>query len=107
MRVRFTPQAWVNDYAVDIDLDGPDEWDTTILPDALADYRDKQDALRYETWFQDDPDCPQWIKDHRGPFYIEALCDRHGGPWGDDETCPQCTTDTGDVRPTHSFTTIN
>ena len=82
MRVRFIPQAWVNDYAVDVDCDGPDEWDTTILPAALADYRDKRDAFEYESWFLDDPDCPQWIKDHRGPFYIIAVNDDDN--WLDD-----------------------
>lgn len=28
----------------------------------------------------------------------EEECDRHGGPWGDDETCEQCTTEDGDPR---------
>ena len=27
------------------------------------------------------------------------MCDRHGGPWGDDETCPRCTYQDGRVRP--------
>jgi hypothetical protein len=26
------------------------------------------------------------------------FCDRHGGPWGSDETCPQCTTEDGTMR---------
>lgn len=26
-------------------------------------------------------------------------CDRHGGPWGDDETCEACVDDDGAVRP--------
>lgn len=31
------------------------------------------------------------------------ICDRHGGEWGDDETCPNCTTITGEVREVLQF----
>lgn len=27
-----------------------------------------------------------------------ATCDRHGGTWGDDKTCPRCTYENGGVR---------
>jgi hypothetical protein len=29
----------------------------------------------------------------------EDICDRHGGTWGDDETCERCTYEDGSVRP--------
>lgn len=28
-----------------------------------------------------------------------VACERHGGAWGDDETCERCTDDQGAVRP--------
>lgn len=28
-------------------------------------------------------------------------CDRHGGRWGDDQTCYTCVDEHGDTRPTH------
>lgn len=28
-----------------------------------------------------------------------TICQRHGGPWGGDETCENCTTEDGDTRP--------
>jgi hypothetical protein len=30
----------------------------------------------------------------------EVVCDRHGGQWGDDLTCEQCTDDNGEPLPT-------
>lgn len=29
----------------------------------------------------------------------DAQCDKHGGHWGDDETCDKCTDDDGDPKP--------
>jgi hypothetical protein len=29
----------------------------------------------------------------------QDICDRHGGVWGDDETCARCTFENGTVRP--------
>lgn len=29
----------------------------------------------------------------------ERICPRHGGPWGDDETCPNCTNLDGTPKP--------
>jgi hypothetical protein len=37
-----------------------------------------------------------------GEFFDDDLaneCDRHGGPWGEDETCARCTYEDGTVRP--------
>jgi hypothetical protein len=33
------------------------------------------------------------------PTHDPVICDRHGGPWGDDETCVQCTFESGEPRP--------
>lgn len=35
-----------------------------------------------------------------GPHNVTVLsCDRHGGTWGDDETCERCTHEDGTARP--------
>ena len=45
------------------------------------------------TFFDDDAD---EVIARLGLVYV---CERHGGPWGDDETCPRCTFTDGQVRP--------
>ena len=41
-KARFTPQAWINDYAVDVDPEGPTDWELTdaeaqrALPEAQS-----------------------------------------------------------------------
>ncbi len=32
-------------------------------------------------------------------YEIVIQCERHGGPWGDDETCARCTFEDGTPRP--------
>lgn len=71
---RFHPQAWVNDYAVAVDPEGPVEFDVTDAirrrgkEEALAirddDY--ESDSLRYVKT------APQWIQEWSGPFYVEV-----------------------------------
>jgi hypothetical protein len=72
-RVRFHAEVWVNDYANEIDPLGPTEWDVADLNSLLAGYVDVEDAFRYERWFDFDPACPEWIKAHSGPFWIERV----------------------------------
>ena len=74
MRVIFTPQAWMRDYAVEVDAEGETTW--TVSAEgmaALATYQDRDDAIAYEPWFQADPNCPEWIRDWHGPFYIRVI----------------------------------
>ncbi len=76
LRVRFTPQAWMNDHAVEVDAEGPVEWDASPVGiDALqsSGNPDLSDALAYEPWFTDDPATPAWIRAWTGPFHIEVL----------------------------------
>ena len=76
---RFNPQAWVNDYAIEVDPEGEQEWDATVAFGELhPDYRtqlvaeidgtgealDRHDALKL------DPAAPAWVRDYRGPFDI-------------------------------------
>ena len=42
------------------------------------------------------PGAPQPKKVHEIPD--DAQCDKHGGHWGDDETCDKCTDDEGDPK---------
>lgn len=66
----FTPQAWVNDYAIAVDPEGPTEWDVGDVPDDMQDGSYESDELRLH------PNAPQWARDWSGPFYIEI--DREG-----------------------------
>jgi len=69
----FCPQAWVNDYAIDID--GRFEFDITaqveamgqVQARAIADHSDKADELYYD-WLTANPG----REAHRGPFTIEC-----------------------------------
>jgi hypothetical protein len=83
---RFVPQANINDYAVDVDPQGPTEWDAT-------DFMTGQDSYDFERtiaevaeesafsngqaqWLDDfdhlkeDRNAPRWIRDWSGPFSI-------------------------------------
>jgi diadenosine tetraphosphate (Ap4A) HIT family hydrolase len=84
---RIVPQAWVNDYAVIVDDEGPSQWNVTpmylkkLVEYAVKNYThtiesaieeatqlstDLSDELRY------DPGAPSWVQDWDGPFYCEA-----------------------------------
>jgi hypothetical protein len=86
-RARFTPQAWIRDWAVDIDPEGDTEWDVSgeflahLIGWHMRDYdMSFEDALavciRQSTDSSDnlrkDPAAPEWIREHNGPFYCEA-----------------------------------
>ena len=64
--IRFHPQAWRNDYAVDVDPKGPT---TCQVPrsklDGIAPHTFPADHLRYE------PEAPEWWAEWGGPFEIE------------------------------------
>ncbi len=64
--VRFRPQVWLNDYALDVDPAGPTTWQVPAA--RLAGIRMgtyESDLLRF------DPQVPDWIKDWTGPFEVE------------------------------------
>jgi hypothetical protein len=70
----FHPQAWQNDYAIDVDPEGETDFDVTdeILAMgkekavALKDDQYETDALRYAKA------APKWVQDWNGPFYVEV-----------------------------------
>jgi hypothetical protein len=80
----YQPQAWVRDYAVDVDAEGEQTWDCTREVARLGHcHPELQQRIltvtaegdQYEDdddWFADTEETPQWIKDRRshGPFYI-------------------------------------
>ena len=74
---KFYPQAWVNDYAIDVDPEGDTEWDATpeILAMTVAD-RIKLKDNSYETDdLQYGVNAPQWVANWSGPFYITVVDD--------------------------------
>ncbi|MBS0503169.1 MAG: hypothetical protein JSS55_05065 [Proteobacteria bacterium] len=67
--VRFYPQAWVNDYAMAVDPEGETLWDVGDVAAGLKSNSDETDG------FRDHPNAPDWVREWRGPYYIEMLCD--------------------------------
>jgi hypothetical protein len=71
---RFSPEAWVNDYAIPVDPEGPTEWEVTPAylteltarygPELLCESSYEADELRH------DPAAPEWIREWRGPFTV-------------------------------------
>jgi len=69
----FTPQAWVNDYAIEVELEGEAEWDVTEFLASLTPEA-REDALVSDSYesdvLRDLENAPAWVKDWSGPFYI-------------------------------------
>lgn len=69
----FTPQAWVRDYAIEVDPAGPTEWVTDF--EGLT--REQSEAI-LETGhdtsdlLKEDPAAPEWVRDWPGPFEIHV-----------------------------------
>jgi len=61
--VTFRPQAWQNDYAVNVDTEGPTVF---YVPATLV---EDMPTSSYESdTLREHPNCPQWAKDWAGPF---------------------------------------
>jgi hypothetical protein len=76
---RFVPQAWVSDNAIDVDPQGPTEWDCTDVFDTMpSPYRESfiddidtfGESLDHDDWLKSDPDAPTWVQNWAGPFSI-------------------------------------
>lgn len=86
LHCRFTPQAWVSDYAIEVDSRGPREWDTsdTHLAEVLAWHASRGPASVEEFWrevygssyasdsLRDDPAAPDWVRQWDGPFEVDV-----------------------------------
>lgn len=70
---QFTPQAWVDDYAIEVDAEGETEWDVTEALSAMSE-ADRNNAMQPDSYESDDlrhtTDTPEWVKNWDGPFYI-------------------------------------
>jgi len=70
----FTPQVWLNDYALAVEPQGNTVFDVT---DAVLEMgRDKALALKNESYEADalrtSQHAPEWVKDWPGPFYVDV-----------------------------------
>lgn len=70
-RVEFVPQAWMNDYAIEVDPEGETEWvveaDEITNPYMLVDDQYESDELRFSR------NAPDWVQDWSGPFCVRIL----------------------------------
>jgi len=89
----FTPEAWVKDQAIEVDPEGPQEWDCTAYAQTgvafsgagertllayLADVAERRGESLTDGWgvtdnddlFKHDPAAPEWVRTWRGPFTI-------------------------------------
>lgn len=86
----FNAQAWLNDYAIDIDPQGDTVWDVT--DEILAMPEHERVALRDDQYNTDDlrfsENAPQWVQDWGGPFYISVTDSIES--YYDVITCPNC-----------------
>ena len=73
-RATFTPQAWINDYAVCVDPAGETEWDCTAYMAALPTDEVRERSMIPDTYCSDyvkgDPAAPEWVREWTGPFYV-------------------------------------
>ena len=77
----FTPEAWINDYAIAVDPEGDTVWDCTAFAIENQDYllrmeeedSDPEDGvLDIDDVFKGDPAAPEWIREWQGPFTIRV-----------------------------------
>lgn len=90
---RFTPEAWVNNQAVEADQEGPQAWDCTEHARQNRDYLARLEAhgepldqpggaVDNDDVFKADPAAPAWVRDWRGPFTIRITRTLTGqGTW--------------------------
>lgn len=76
---RFFPQAWQNDYAIDVDAEGPVEWDVTDYLNSLPEEQ-REKAMEGDSYESDelryDPNAPDWILHWQGPFAIHVVVEK-------------------------------
>lgn len=88
---RFTPEAWSNNNAIEVDPEGPTTWNCTAVVEAHAGYfkrlvtrefggvwNDDGELLDNDDVLKGDPAAPQWVREWRGPFTIYVT--RRRGP---------------------------
>lgn len=66
--VEFHPQAWVNDYAVEVDPQGPTQYEVED-----SDIESGWESDTYETdALKDHPNAPEWVREWQGPFWVDV-----------------------------------
>lgn len=71
-KARFHPQAWIRDYAVDVDGQGELEW-TIAEGDAARWLAEAESVCPDLDGLRDEPAAPAWIRRWQGPFYVELV----------------------------------
>lgn len=70
----FQPQAWQNNYAINVDNEGENEWDVTEYILSLS--KEKALEIKDDQYESDDLreiiTTPKWIREWDGPFYIKV-----------------------------------
>lgn len=73
LTARFSPEAWINDYAVPVDAEGEQEWQVsaalTEMTRAAVEDGDDLDFLVA------DAASPKWVREWSGPFTIKIVGD--------------------------------
>lgn len=70
----FQPEAWVNDYAITVDAEGPKTWDATQFVEEMRIENPRwflDTLLRgcdYDDILRTDPNAPEWVQEWQGPF---------------------------------------
>jgi hypothetical protein len=95
-KIRFVAQAWINNYAVECDPEGPT---TFLVPDSDVTAKMHDDAGARDDLRAHD-NAPEWVREWSGPFECEIVyecdyCEDQGsvdkdgnapGPFA----CPEC-----------------
>lgn len=63
----FHPQAWVRDYAIEVDPEGDTAFEVGDVPESVEDNTYESDELRFH------PNAPEWVREWHGPFWIEIV----------------------------------
>lgn len=74
-RASFTAQAWVRDYAMDVDPQGETSWvvsDEYTASAARIVADDPVDGLDTDDVLKSDPAAPAWVREWAGPFSIHV-----------------------------------
>ena len=64
--IRFRPQAWIGDYAVDVDAEGPTEFEVPV-----EEVKDIEPRSYDADLLREHDNAPKWVKDWQGPFEVE------------------------------------
>jgi hypothetical protein len=78
--------------------------DNTVLDLCLTYIENQSSPEAWEDYLTSLKEVDDDMETDSGPFWDNArlmfVCDRHDGRWGWDETCPRCTDEDGNIRPT-------